>query len=107
MREIHDTYSGRGLVVVAVHSPEFEGEKDVGRVREAVRRLGIGYPVAVDSDHAVWRAFSNRYWPAFYLVDRAGRVRLAHVGELHRGTPAWDRLVAEIERRLAASPPGR
>ncbi len=101
VREIHDTYRDRGLVVVAVHSPEFEEERELSRVRDAVQKLGIAYPVAVDSDHAIWRAFSNRYWPAFYLVDRAGHVRLAHVGELHRGTRAWSELVAQIERRLA------
>lgn len=105
VREIHERYGDRGLAVVAVHSPEFEQEKDVSRVRDAVRKLGIAYPVAVDSDRAIWRAFSNRYWPAFYLLDRAGRVRLAHVGELHRGTQAWGELVREIERRLAEPVP--
>jgi thiol-disulfide isomerase/thioredoxin len=105
VRDLDQKYRDRGLVVVAVHSPEFEQEKDVERVREAVRRLGISYPVAVDNDHRIWRAFDNRAWPAFYLVDRKGSVRLRHVGELHRGTPGWQTLSREIERCLAEEGP--
>jgi thiol-disulfide isomerase/thioredoxin len=76
-----DRYRTHGLEVIGVHSPEFEFEKDVENVRRAVRELRIDYPVAVDSDHAVWRAFGNQYWPAVYLIDAQGRIRHRHFGE--------------------------
>ena len=76
-----DKYRDAGLVVVGVHSPEFAFEKSPNNVRRAVNELGITYPVAVDSDHAIWRAFGNQYWPALYFVDAKGRVRHQIFGE--------------------------
>jgi cytochrome c biogenesis protein CcdA/thiol-disulfide isomerase/thioredoxin len=76
-----ERYKDDGLVVIGVHAPEFAFEKDVGNVRSAARDLGITYPVAVDNDYAVWRAFSNRYWPAHYFIDARGRIRHHHFGE--------------------------
>jgi thiol-disulfide isomerase/thioredoxin len=74
-------YGGQGLVVIGVHTPEFPFEKDVDNVRRALKEMGVVYPVALDSDYAVWRAFENRYWPALYFVDVRGRVRHHHFGE--------------------------
>jgi thiol-disulfide isomerase/thioredoxin len=74
-------YRDDGLVVIGVHSPEFAFEKDPGNVRRAVRDLEIDYPVALDNDFAIWRAFGNRYWPAHYFVDASGNVRYRHFGE--------------------------
>jgi thiol-disulfide isomerase/thioredoxin len=74
-------YSGHGLVVVGMHTPEFSFEHDAGNVRQAVRDMGITYPVATDNDYAVWRAFGNHYWPALYFADARGRVRHHHFGE--------------------------
>ena len=76
-----DKYRGHGLVVLGVHTPEFAFEKDRGNVADAVRELGIDYPVAMDNDYAIWRAFNNRYWPAHYFVDAQGRIRYHHFGE--------------------------
>lgn len=76
-----DKYREAGLVVVGVHSPEFAFEKNEGHVRLAVKDLGINYPVAIDSNHAVWRGFENQSWPALYFVDAQGRVRHQVVGE--------------------------
>jgi thiol-disulfide isomerase/thioredoxin len=76
-----DKYRDQGLVVVGVHTPEFAFEKDVANVRPATASLGVGYPVALDSDYAIWRAFSNQAWPAFYFVDAKGRVRRQVLGE--------------------------
>lgn len=76
-----DKYREAGLVVVGVHSPEFAFEKNEGHVRLAVKDLGINYPVAIDSKHAVWRGFENQSWPALYFVDAQGRVRHQVVGE--------------------------
>ncbi|MDB5851546.1 MAG: thioredoxin-like protein [Rhodoferax sp.] len=76
-----DKYKDAGLVVLGVHSPEFAFEKNPNNVRRAVADLGITYPVAVDSDHAIWRAFGNQYWPALYFVDAKGRLRHQIFGE--------------------------
>lgn len=74
-------YKDQGLVVIGVHSPEFAFEKDVGNVSQAVKDLRILYPVAIDSNYAIWRAFNNEYWPVQYFVDAEGRVRHHHFGE--------------------------
>ncbi|EJU11214.1 cytochrome c biogenesis protein DipZ [Novosphingobium resinovorum] len=76
-----EKYRDQGLVVIGVHTPEFAFEKDPANVRKAVGDLGIAYPVAIDNDHGVWRAFRNRYWPAHYFIDGKGRIRYHHFGE--------------------------
>ena len=68
-------------MIVGVHTPEFAFEHDSGNVSEAVQRLGVKYPVALDGDYGTWNAWSNQYWPAEYLIDRNGHVRHAHFGE--------------------------
>jgi len=74
-------YREDGLVVVGVHTPEFSFEHEIARVRQAVRDMDIDYPVALDSDYAIWNGFDNHYWPALYLVDRDGIIRDQHFGE--------------------------
>jgi cytochrome c biogenesis protein CcdA/thiol-disulfide isomerase/thioredoxin len=76
-----EKYKSQGLVVIGVHAPEFAFEKNLGNVRKAVGDLKIGYPVAVDNDYAIWRAFNNQYWPAHYFIDATGKVRHHHFGE--------------------------
>lgn len=76
-----ETYADRGLVVVGAHAPEFGFEHDLDNVRRATAELGVGYPIVIDNDFAIWRSFENRYWPAVYLVDRDGHVRFRHFGE--------------------------
>jgi hypothetical protein len=71
----------QGLVVIGVHTPEFPFEHELENVRRAVRQLRIEYPVAIDNDYAVWRAFDNNYWPALYFLDPRGRIRHHHFGE--------------------------
>ena len=74
-------YAGNGLVIVGVHSPEFEFEKNYDNVKAAVQRLGITYPVVLDSDHGTWNAYGNQYWPRHYLIDAQGYIREDHIGE--------------------------
>ena len=74
-------YREHGLVVIGVHTPEFSFEKDIANVRQAVADRKIDYPVAVDSDYAVWEAFANNYWPALYVADADGHLRYHHYGE--------------------------
>jgi thiol-disulfide isomerase/thioredoxin len=94
-------YGKDGLVVIGVHSPEFAFEKDVANVRKAVRDLGITYPVAVDNDFRIWRAFKNSYWPAHYFIDAQGRLRFYHFGE-----GEYARSEEVIRRLLAEAHPG-
>ncbi len=76
-----EKYKDQGLVVIGVHSPEFAFEKNVDNVKKAISDLGITYPVAVDNNYAIWRAFDNEYWPAHYFIDAKGQIRHHHFGE--------------------------
>jgi thiol-disulfide isomerase/thioredoxin len=76
-----EKYKNHGLVVIGVHSPEFEFEKNVDNVRQAAKDMRIDYPIALDSDYALWRGFKNEYWPALYFVDAHGHIRHHHFGE--------------------------
>jgi thiol-disulfide isomerase/thioredoxin len=76
-----EKYKDQGLVVIGVHSPEFEFEKNLDNVRQATKEMMIEYPVAIDSAFAIWRAFDNEYWPALYFVDANGRIRHHQFGE--------------------------
>jgi thiol-disulfide isomerase/thioredoxin len=76
-----EKYKDQGLVVIGVHAPEFAFEKNPNNVRWAVKEMRLDYPVAVDNEHIIWRAFKNQYWPALYFIDAQGRVRHHHFGE--------------------------
>jgi thiol-disulfide isomerase/thioredoxin len=76
-----EKYDDHGLVVVGVHTPEFPFERDIDNVRWAASEMDVGYPVAVDSDYAIWDAFANQYWPAVYIADADGRIRHDQFGE--------------------------
>jgi len=76
-----EKYRDKGLVVIGVHAPEFAFEKVISNVKKAVADLHIDYPVAIDNDYAIWRAFNNNYWPAHYFIDAKGRIRGHHFGE--------------------------
>jgi len=77
----YEKYKDKGLVVVGVHTPEFSFGKSLANVKEAVMRLGISFPIAIDSDYAVWSAYANSYWPRKYLIDAQGKIRYDHTGE--------------------------
>jgi len=76
-----EKYKDQGLVVIGVHAPEFAFEKNVDNVKAAIDSFKINYPVAIDNDYAIWRAFQNHYWPAHYFIDAQGRIRHHHFGE--------------------------
>ncbi len=76
-----DKYKEQGLVVIGVHAPEFAFERSIDNVKKAARDLGVTYPVAIDNNFAIWRAFGNQYWPAHYFIDAQGRIRFHHFGE--------------------------
>jgi thiol-disulfide isomerase/thioredoxin len=77
----HEKYADQGLVIVGVHAPEFEFEKNIDNVKSAVEKYGIKYPVVQDNDKGTWKAYENRYWPRKYLVDDEGYIRYDHIGE--------------------------
>jgi thiol-disulfide isomerase/thioredoxin len=81
LRAWAEKYSGSGLVVIGVHTPEFGFEHNQDNIRRAVRDFRIGYPVAIDSDYAIWTGFDNHYWPALYFADAQGRIRHHYYGE--------------------------
>jgi thiol-disulfide isomerase/thioredoxin len=81
IKDWYAKYKDRGLVVIGVHTPEFEFEKKPSNVEEAVTRLGITYPVAQDNSYAIWEAYQNHFWPAHYLIDQNGNIVLTHFGE--------------------------
>jgi thiol-disulfide isomerase/thioredoxin len=96
MKRVADRYTAKGLKVIAIHSPEFERERDPAAVADHVRQLGITYPVLIDNDFRYWSALGNRYWPAFYLVDGQGRIVATRIGELHPGERSADDFEHEI-----------
>lgn len=77
----NDRYKDQGLVVVGVHTPEYPFERNPDNVKDAIKRLGITFPVAQDNQYATWSAYNNQYWPGFYLIDKQGRVVYTHFGE--------------------------
>jgi len=93
----YKAYRREGFVVVGVHAPEFAFEHEPGNVRQAIQDLGIRHPVPLDNEFGTWNAYANRYWPANYLVDRAGHVRYVHYGE-----GQYDRTERAIRTLLAA-----
>jgi thiol-disulfide isomerase/thioredoxin len=77
----YDRYAGDGFVVLGVHTPELSFERDIDNVRDAVAKADVRFPVAFDPAYSTWNAYRNSYWPAFYFVDKAGRIRHVHFGE--------------------------
>jgi thiol-disulfide isomerase/thioredoxin len=110
LKAIDAEYAPRGLVVIAVHSPEFERERGAAAVERAVRQLGIRYPVVVDDAFSYWSALGNRYWPAFYLIGPDGDIVATRIGELHRGQRSaeqFEDLIAELAGDPATGGPAR
>jgi len=104
--EWHRRYARHGLVAIGAHAPEFSFARDHANVRAAIRRFGLEYPIVLDNDYAIWRAYSNRCWPAKYLVDAQGRLRYYHFGEgLYQETEAEiQKLLREIDPELDLPP---
>jgi thiol-disulfide isomerase/thioredoxin len=93
----HAKFADQGLVVVGVHTPETERERDIKTVRSYVAERGIRYPVAVDEGFATWERYGNRYWPALYLIDKKGTIRLVQIGE-----GGYEKTEARIAELLAS-----
>ena len=95
-----EKYRNQGLVVIGVHAPEFAFERDIGNVTKEAKKLGIDYPIAIDNNYSIWRAFNNQYWPAHYFIDASGHIRYQHFGE---GDYAQsERVIQELLRQAGA-----
>ncbi|MCS3763107.1 redoxin domain-containing protein [Bradyrhizobium centrosematis] len=101
VRAWQEKYRDQGLVVIGVHAPEFEFEKNTTNVRWATTNMNIAYPVAVDSTHAIWRGFDNQAWPALYFIDSQGRVRHRVLGE--GGYEESEKVIQSLLREAGAS----
>jgi len=97
VRAWSEKYKDRGLVVIGVHTPEFSFEKNVDNIRREAKDMRVDYPIAIDSDGAIWRAFKNEYWPALYFIDAQGRMRHHQFGEgeYERSETILQQLLAE------------
>jgi thiol-disulfide isomerase/thioredoxin len=100
-----EEYKNQGLVVIGVHTPEFAFEHDVDNVRRAVKDMRVDYPVALDSDYAIWRAFNNEYWPALYFVDAQGHIRHHQFGEGEYGQS--EKIIQQLLSEAGAAGVGR
>jgi thiol-disulfide isomerase/thioredoxin len=100
-----EKYKAQGLVVIGVHTPEFDFEKDVANVRRAAKDMKVDFPIAIDSDHVVWRAFDNEYWPALHFIDAKGHIRHHHFGE--GDYDGSERVIQQLLAESGASALGR
>jgi hypothetical protein len=82
---VHDKFGKQGFDVISIHTPEFDWEKERTNVKRVAEKFGLKHPIYLDNDNAYWDALGNTYWPAFYLVDKKGRVRMRSVGEMISG----------------------
>jgi thiol-disulfide isomerase/thioredoxin len=105
--EWHRRYASNGLVVVGVHAPEFSFAREGSYIADAAARFGLEYPIVLDNEYAIWRAFSNRCWPAKYLIDSKGRIRYYHFGEgsYEESEAAIQEALRELHPAIALSPP--
>jgi hypothetical protein len=101
LRGLEDRLAAQPFQVIGIHSPEFEHERDRGRVREKVDEFKLHHPIMIDNDFVYWRALRNRYWPAFYLVDKRGQIRRRYVGETRAGDPQALMIEQQIRALLA------
>jgi len=98
LNELESRYSDKGLKIIGIHTPEFARERVIANIKEKVKEFKLHHPIMVDNDMAYWKALGNRYWPAFYLVDKKGIIRLVAIGETHSG----DRNATKIEANIQA-----
>jgi thiol-disulfide isomerase/thioredoxin len=102
LHAIQQRYADKELVIVSVHTPELPEERSIANVRTAVAEQRITNPVMVDGDYSYWNAMENQYWPAFYVIDKRGRIAARAIGEMHVGQARAAELEQAIEEQLAA-----
>jgi len=100
VRGVHEKWSAKGVRVIGVHTPEFGYEKKRDSVEAEIKKHGLAYPIFLDNDMAYWDALKNQYWPTTYLVDKCGRLREKHIGEVHAGEATGNEIEAALEKLL-------
>ena len=105
LKQLEAQFEGKDFLVVGVHSPEFDHEKDRKKVSAKVAEFMLSHPVMVDNDFSYWKAMKNRYWPTFYLIDKTGRVRASFIGETHTGDSNAKAIEEKIIELLKESMP--
>lgn len=98
---VEKKYKDKGFQIIGIHSPEFESEKIHKNIAEKIKHFKVTNPVMVDNDMAYWRKMNNRYWPAYYIVDKKGNVRAHFIGETHKNTAQANKIENTIELLLA------
>ena len=101
LKDVRQKYAAQGLTLVGVHTPEMIFERERPKVEAEVKRQGLDYPHLLDNDSAYWNALGTEYWPTVYLVDRCGRLRDRHIGEVHSGEDSGRQVEVRIEALLA------
>ncbi len=101
LHSVENNYKKKGFQIIGIHSPEFEHEKIHKNIADKIKHFKITNPVMVDNDMAYWRRLNNRYWPAYYLVDKKGNIRAKFIGETHKGTAQANKIEKTIELLLA------
>ena len=102
LHAIQERYADQDFVIVSVHTPELPEERSIANVRTAIGEQRITNPVMVDGDYSYWNAMKNQYWPAFYVIDKHGRIAARAIGEMHAGEARAKELEKAIEEQLAA-----
>lgn len=100
LKELEASFEEEGLQVIGVHAPEFERERERSAVAAKAQQFGLSHPIMIDNDFSYWRALGNRYWPAYYLIDKRGRVRYRFVGETHAGSAQAQRVERAVQALL-------
>ena len=100
LKSLEARYADEGLTVIGVHTPEFAHERVRENVVRKVAEFGLAHPVMMDNDFSYWKAMGNRYWPAFYLIDKAGRIRGRYIGETHENDANAKRIQSKLELLL-------
>lgn len=101
MTATENKYKSKGLEVVGIHTPEFDHEKVRRSIEEKAKEFNLHHPIMMDNDFTYWRALNNQYWPAYYLIDKKGRIRHLYIGETHANTPKSKAIDLAIEVLLA------
>ena len=97
LRSVEEKFAEQDFIVIGIHTPEFDHEKDRENVVEKTKHFKLHHPVMMDNDFAYWRALRNKYWPSYYIVDKEGNIRKGFIGETHKG----DRRAKKIENLIA------
>lgn len=100
LNNLEQRLGDKGLRVIGVHTPEFDHERIRANIEKKVKEYELHHPVMIDNDHSYWRAMNNRYWPAFYLIDKQRRIRAKYAGETHNGDAQARRIETDITKLL-------